>query len=79
MAFWQFLECSAPGTNAKPPLLKLSSNGSESPAYSSFAHKKRNLTHTKQEFKYLRAQWHDQTKIRDQSQCLILDEQQYFV
>jgi len=33
----------------------------------------------KQEFKYLRAQWHDQTKIVDGSKYLILGEQEYFV
>jgi len=33
----------------------------------------------KQEFKYLRAQWHGQPKIVDGSQSLILGEQQYFV
>jgi len=32
-----------------------------------------------QEFKYLRAQWHDQTKIVDGSQYLILGEQEYFL
>jgi len=32
----------------------------------------------KQEFKYLRAQWHGQPKILSGSKCLILGEQQYF-
>jgi len=62
------------------PLFKFSfsSYGSEA-AYSSFVHKKPNLTQMKQEFKYLREQWHDQTKIVDSSKCLILGEQGYFV
>jgi len=59
--------------------LKLCSNGSEPAAYSSFANKKPNLTQMKQEFKYLRAHWHDQTKIVDGSKYLILGEQDYFV
>ena len=62
-----------------PPFWKLSSDGSESAAYSSFVHKKPNLTQMKQEFKYLRAQWHGQPKIVAGSQSLILGEQQYFV
>jgi len=33
----------------------------------------------KQEFKYLRAQWHGQHKILNGSKCLIVGEQQYFV
>jgi len=33
----------------------------------------------KQEFKYLRAQWHRQPKILGGSECLLLGEQQYFV
>jgi len=69
----------APPHKRKPPLSKFSSDGSEFAAYSSFVHKKSNLTQVKQEFKYLRAQWHDQTKIVDGSQYLILGEQEYFV
>ena len=42
---------------------KLSSDGSETAAYSSFVHKKPNLTQVTQEFKYLRDQWHGQSKI----------------
>ena len=45
------------------PYWKLSSDGSEAAAYSSFVHKKPNLNQMKQEFKYLRAQWHGQPKI----------------
>jgi len=45
---------SHPRTNAKPPYRKPFSDGSESAAYSSFVHKKPNLTHMKQEFKYLK-------------------------
>ena len=33
----------------------------------------------KQEFKYLRAQWHGHPKILGRSKCLILGEQQYIV
>jgi len=33
----------------------------------------------KQEFKYLRAQWHSQYKNFGGPKCLILGEQQYFV
>jgi len=33
----------------------------------------------KQEFKYLRAQWHGKPKFVGGSKCLILGEQQYFV
>ena len=77
-SFCQFLEYQAPSTNAKPPIENFSSDGSESAAYSSFVHKKPNLTQMKQEFKYLRAQWHGQPKI-SRSKCLILGEQQYFV
>jgi len=33
----------------------------------------------KHEFKYLRAQWHDQPKILSGSKYLILGEQRYFV
>jgi len=33
----------------------------------------------KQEFKYLRAQWHGQPKMLGGSKCLILGEQQYIV
>ena len=68
-----------PPHKRKAPLVKLSSSGSESAAYSSFVHKKPNHTQMKQEFKYLRAHWHDQTKIVDGSKCLILGEQDYFV
>jgi len=55
------------------------SNGSESAAYSSSVHKKPNLAQMKQEFKYLRAQWHSQYKNFGGPKCLILGEQQYFV
>jgi len=41
-------------TNAKPAYRKPFSDGSESAAYSSFVHKKPNLTQMKQEFKYLK-------------------------
>jgi len=44
---------SHPRTNAKPPYRKPFSDGSESAVYSSFVHKKPNLTQMKQEFKYL--------------------------
>ena len=54
----QFLECQAPPHKRKPPYRKLSSD--RSVAYSSFVHKKPNLTQMKQEFKYFRAQWHAQ-------------------
>ena len=57
---------------------KLSNDGSESAAYSSFVHKQPNLIQMKQEFKYLRAQWHSQPKILGGWKCLILGEQQYF-
>jgi len=33
----------------------------------------------KQEFKYLRAQWHDQPRFVGGSKCLILGDHQYFV
>jgi len=49
-SFSQFLECQAPPHKRKAPQLKLSSYGSESVAYSSFVHKKPNLTQMKQEF-----------------------------
>jgi len=78
-SFCQFLEYQAPRTNAKLPYWKLSSDGFESAAYSSFVHKKTNLTQIKQEFKYLRAQWHSHPKILYGSKCLILGEQRYFV
>jgi len=58
---------------------QLSSYGSETAAYSFFVHKKPNLTQMKQEFKYLRAQWHGQLKILGWSKCLILGDQQYIV
>ena len=63
----------------KDPYWKHSSDGSEIDAYSSYVHKKPNLTPMKQEFKYLRAQWHGQPKMLDGSKCLILGEQQYIV
>jgi len=69
----------SPPRKGKAPYWKRSSDGSESAAYSSFVHKKPNLTQTKPEFKYLRAQCHDQPKILGGSKCLILVEQQYFV
>jgi len=50
-SFSQFLECQAPLHKRKPPYRKLSSDRSESAAYSSFVHKKPNLTQMKQEFK----------------------------
>jgi len=62
----QFSESSTPA-QTQNPLFKHSSDGSEFAAYSSFVYKKPNLTQMKQEFKYLRAQWHDQTKIVDGS------------
>jgi len=40
---------------------------------------KPNLTPMKQEFKYLRAQWHGQPKILGGSNSLTLGKQQYFV
>jgi len=43
---------SSPRTNAKPPCWKLSSDSSESAAYSSFVHKKPDLTQMKEKFKY---------------------------
>jgi len=52
-----------PKLYAKFPYWKLSSDGSETAAYSSFVHKKPNLTQMKQEFKYLREQWHGQPKL----------------
>jgi len=78
-SFSQFLEYQAPPHKRKPPYRKLSSDRSESAAYSSFVYKKPNLTQMKQEFKYLRAQWHGMPKILGGSKCLILGEQQYFV
>jgi len=78
-SFCQFLECQDPPHKRKTPYRKLSRDGSESAAYSSFVHKKPNLAQMKQEFKYIRAQWHDQPKILGGSKCLILGEQQYFV
>jgi len=53
----------------KASLLKLSSGGSESVAYSSFVHTKPNHTQMKYEFKYLRVHWGDQTKIVDGSKA----------
>jgi len=53
MSFCQFLECQV-------PYWKLSSDGSETAAYSSFVHQKLNLTQMKQEFKYLCVQCHGQ-------------------
>jgi len=38
---------------------------------------KPNLTQMKQEFIYLRAQWHGQPKILSGLKCLILGEQQF--
>jgi len=78
-SFCQFLESQAPRTNAKIPYGKLSSDGSLPAVYSSFFHKKLNLNHMKQEFEYLRAQWHSQPKILGASKFLILGEQQYLV
>jgi len=78
-SFSQFLECQAPPHKRKPPYRKLSSDRSESAACSTFVHKKPNLTQMKQEFKYLRAQWHGMPKILGGSKCFILGEQQYFV
>jgi len=49
-----------PPHKRKAPLLKTFCDGSESAAYSSFVHKKPNLTQMKKEFKYLRAQWQSQ-------------------
>jgi len=57
-----------PPHKRKAPLVKLSSSGSESAAYSSFVHKKPNHT-----------QMNDQTKIVDGSKCFILGDQDYFV
>jgi len=74
-SFSQFLECQAPPHKRKPSYRKLSSDRSESAAYSSFVHKKPNLTQMKQEFEYLRAQRHGQPKISGGSKCLILGEQ----
>jgi len=59
------------------PYWKLSGDGSETAAYSSFVHKKPNLTQMKQAFEYLHAQWHGQPKILGGSKCLILRELQY--
>jgi len=78
-SFCQFLEYQAPRTDTKLPYWKLSNHGFESAAYSSFVHKKTNLTQMKQEFKYFRAQLHSQPKILYEAKCLILGEQQYFV
>jgi len=69
-----FRMSSHPRTNAKSPYWKLSSEGSETAAYSSFVHKKPNLPQMKQEFKHLREQWHGQPKIIGGSKCLILRE-----
>jgi len=55
------------------------SDSFESAAYLSFVHKKPNLTQMKQEFKYLREQWHGQPKILGGSKGWIVIEQQYFV
>jgi len=70
---------SPPAQTQSPPYWKLSSDGFESAAYSSFVHKKPNLTQIKQEFKYLRVRWHGQPKILNGSKCLIFGEQQCFV
>ena len=70
--FCQFSKCQA-------PYWKFSSDGFEYAAYSSFVHKKPNLTQMKQEFKYVRAQQHGQLKILDGSKCLVSGEQQYYV
>ena len=70
---------SSPSAQMQTSYRKLSSDRSESAAYSSFVHKKPNLTQMKQEFKYLRAQWHGMPEILGGSKCFILGEQQYFV
>jgi len=70
---------SPPALTQSSPHWKISSDGSESAAYSSFVHMKPNLTPMKQEFKYLRAQWHGQPKILGGSNSLTLGKQQYFV
>jgi len=57
--------------NVKPPYRKHYSDSSECAPYSSFVLKKPNLTQMKQEFKYLRAQWHSQLKILGGSKFLI--------
>jgi len=75
--FLSIFRISNPCTNAKPPYGKLSSDYSESAAYSSFVYMKPNLTQMKQEFIYLRAQWHGQPKILSGLKCLILGEQQF--
>jgi len=59
--------------------LKLSSDDFEYAVYSSFVHKKPDLTQMKQDFKYLHPQWHGQLKILGGSKYLILGEQQHFV
>ena len=76
--FLSIFRMSSSPNKRKAPLLKLSNDGSESAVYSSFVHKKLNLAQMKQEFQYLRAQWHGQPKILGGSMCLILGEQQYF-
>jgi len=78
-SFYQLLECQVPPHKRKAPYWKLPSDGSETAAYSSFVHKKPNLTQMKQQFKYLRAQWHGQPNILGWSKCLILGEQQYIL
>ena len=59
------------------PYWKLSGDGSETAAYSSFVHKKPNLIQMKQEFKYLHAQWHGRPKKLGGAKRIILREQQY--
>jgi len=54
---------SPPPQERKAPYWKLSSDGSESAAYSAFVHKKPNLAQMKQKFKYLHAQWHGNPKL----------------
>jgi len=66
-------------TNAKPPYLNFLATVLSLLRSHLFFNKKPNLAQMKQEFKYLRAQWHDQTKIVDGSNHLILGEQEYFV
>jgi len=56
-------EMSSPPHKRKAPLLKTFRCGSETAVYSSFVHKKPDLTQMKQQFIYLRAQWHGQLKI----------------
>jgi len=75
--FLLIFRMSSPPHKRKAPYWKLCSDGSEPATYSSFAHKKPNLTQMKQE--YLRAKWHGQPKILAGSKCLILGEQRYFV